>query len=891
MYLSKILSDRLIQYSKEHWENILFSGSGGVVLTLLFARWLFARTWIRGFLATEDMIVLAGIFVGFALILISIFFRVVDFWDRYRRTYTMLQPPFLVPDLVATGLASAALTIYLLRNRFFYQVHLSEEIKFFLLSFGLLLALWLICSYKWPLRRDSKSAVNILPRIAGGDYSDEAIIDESQDMLSRREFVDRLYEQIKELSLHDSFVFALNAGWGEGKTSVLNLLGRRLIGNPKLITVKFNPWFFATELALIENFYSNIEQTLKRRYLLSGVRRVIQKYRDLLTFGLRSAGFQIKLPIQNDPEIIRADLESWIARTGSRLIILIDDIDRLQRTEMLAVFKLTRLATRLKNTVFMLSFDEVVVRRTLKETENVDPEFLEKIVQKQIQLPAVDRMDLDRFLLFSDPEGGGGHRSAIDLLFDELKIDPRIREEFDKNIVPFYHRHLTSLFRTIRQAKRFMNGLRATFPPIKVEVNLYDFFLLEVIRVFFSEVYRDIWTSRWFYVPDWTDEARMRSPFVFSLEDNKDFDVIREHIEYVLKNLPHRKVAQALLEEIFFVRVKNAFSPTTIESDKVSGSMQDRYLANKRITHPDCFPKYFLFRVPVEEIADRVVEGMIREWNESKLEEVETLALANLRSFKEAGRLIRLFRKLAVYISSIDVKRVKGITRALYKIAAELSSERVALWTNELTLAESLFLRLIVERADPNEISPLIRDTVQNSPSIPFITLIVLDCHRDRGDFLRTIVEKVELSEMRRLAKKRFHRDYNLEKRDIFSDLPRDFNFVLSMWSTNWETDLAGDKREVQPYLLRLFDEKPEYIGTFLSKNVEHKFPGEEFYFNFERFVWIIDLEVVAELLKKYKNQALEGEQEKKAAELFLQGYKAYQQKQEKEKKEKKEKE
>jgi hypothetical protein len=81
-------------------------------------------------------------------------------------------------------------------------------------------------------------------------------VDDAQDLLGRTTFVDKLYEQIVRLPSPHSFVFGLHAGWGEGKTSVLNLLQRRLKSDPTVIPVVFNPWYLATEAALIQSFYN-----------------------------------------------------------------------------------------------------------------------------------------------------------------------------------------------------------------------------------------------------------------------------------------------------------------------------------------------------------------------------------------------------------------------------------------------------------------------------------------------------------------------------------------------------------------------------------------------------------------------------------------------------------
>jgi hypothetical protein len=225
----------------------------------------------------------------------------------------------------------------------------------FLYAVGGLFGIWLLLPLVWSAREAPKKASAPPTASSSADYPDDPIVDDSQDLLGRTGFAEKLYEQIVTLPFQDSFVFGLEGGWGEGETSLLNLLRRRLERNPSVISAAFNPWYFATEAALIQNFYEHIERSLHAQYILPRLRRTLRSYQDLLTLGLRSLGFRFEFRVRDDADELRSQLESWIARTGCRFVILIDDMDRLQVPELLAVLKLARLSARLQNTVFLLT--------------------------------------------------------------------------------------------------------------------------------------------------------------------------------------------------------------------------------------------------------------------------------------------------------------------------------------------------------------------------------------------------------------------------------------------------------------------------------------------------------------------------------------------------------
>ena len=72
----------------------------------------------------------------------------------------------------------------------------------------------------------------------------------------------------------DSFVFGLNGKWGEGKTSVVNLLRDKIEKNDDFLVVNFNPWYFENEKAVVTAFYKQIEQTLSKKFVFSNLKSI-----------------------------------------------------------------------------------------------------------------------------------------------------------------------------------------------------------------------------------------------------------------------------------------------------------------------------------------------------------------------------------------------------------------------------------------------------------------------------------------------------------------------------------------------------------------------------------------------------------------------------------------
>ena len=88
-----------------------------------------------------------------------------------------------------------------------------------------------------------------------GYVPDSPISDPSMDRLGRWPFAQRVAQTIAVHHDPSSIVVGICGGWGEGKTSVMNLVDRELANHPDVTVVRFNPWRFKDEVHLLQSFF------------------------------------------------------------------------------------------------------------------------------------------------------------------------------------------------------------------------------------------------------------------------------------------------------------------------------------------------------------------------------------------------------------------------------------------------------------------------------------------------------------------------------------------------------------------------------------------------------------------------------------------------------------
>jgi hypothetical protein len=327
------------------------------------------------------------------------------------------------------------------------------------------------------------------------DSQDSYIIDEpvntkDDDRLERYPIAERIVKTI--VSRKDPSSFVLNF--------VHNIFEKEKEKDYKdFHCIKFNPWYFRDEDQLLINFFENLSSEIDGRIILNRERigSSIKNYvtalvpPNALKIGIGVATLDIGNTVQgwgNSLSDISLDerkknLEKFLENEKKKIVIMIDDVDRLDKNEIQTVLKLVKLLANFKHTTYILAFDDEMVAKAIGDKYGDDKEagkgFLEKIVQVPIPLPKLSSDSLESFC------------------FKEVK---QVLESFDINLTDDEWLRFTENFesglsirvQTIRMVKRYINALIFALPLIKNEVNTVDFLLLEGMRIFYPQLYSDI---------------------------------------------------------------------------------------------------------------------------------------------------------------------------------------------------------------------------------------------------------------------------------------------------------------------------------------------------------------------------------------------------------------
>ncbi|WP_396152630.1 P-loop NTPase fold protein [Flavobacterium sp.] len=312
-------------------------------------------------------------------------------------------------------------------------------------------------------------------------------------------------EKVKKLiqlnsSNNEPLTIGIYGKWGDGKTSFSNLIKHEIehfedINKKEYLVYDFNPWRYSTEDEILFDFFDGLKKQfyVKDKSKLQVAGEFLQKYSKYLkavkisaTVGLPKF-LNSKIEFMPDKilealgedlkgeeitiEILRDKVNAEIDKSNYKILIFIDDIDRLDDNEIYTLFKLVKLNANFNNFIFILNFDEEQVGKALKKKSGGEVEdgkkYLEKIISIPIHIPKIEKSYLERYF-----------RNQLAIILNNLDLKIDIQQDINSRI-DFNNYE----FKNPRQIKRVLNSFFISAFALNNEVNLIDLFSIEYIKI------------------------------------------------------------------------------------------------------------------------------------------------------------------------------------------------------------------------------------------------------------------------------------------------------------------------------------------------------------------------------------------------------------------------
>ena len=452
--------------------------------------------------------------------------------------------------------------------------------------------------------------------------SDKPIENSEQDLLGRITFSKQLGEAINSYDGKDGLVLGLFGKWGTGKTSILNMVVNEINQLSKdednrPIIVNFSPWNYTDKDNLISLFFRVLKNKLdldKDEEKRKKIGKALTDYSDaldalslvpmigsglaaLLKTIAKAQGAELSKDV--DIDTTKEHLEKVLDDTNQKIIVIIDDIDRLTNTQIRDIFQLVKQVGNFPNIIYVLSMDRDVVCRALESVHNINgAEYLEKIVQIPFEIPALLKPKLREIFLTKLED-------IVKTISDNINIDKSYWSEVFANCIEPY-------IKTLRDVNRVINTFQFRYKILYEETAFEDMVALTVIEVLDPQLYQ--WIGRNKDLICSTANRSILSVF----RNKKDY---REFIVTELKNIGiNTDIGIKFLTTLFPVFADD------IDEHSV-GHISSNIRETMRVAQEERFDSYFMFDLGGIPVSRDIINIFINKLDLDEL--VNTIAEIN----------------------------------------------------------------------------------------------------------------------------------------------------------------------------------------------------------------------------------------------------------------------
>lgn len=441
------------------------------------------------------------------------------------------------------------------------------------------------------------------------DLKDVPIQTIRKDKLGRSLFINTTADIIKSLRGANNRLL-LDGDWGSGKTSIINCI-EHIISTEKsnIIFCRVNPWsnhtrekFIAALIGELEGF---CQKTPPSFSISSKLSRNLLATLESLSIG----NFTFNFPTVDSNIVNNIDhLSAKLKLKKNRLVFVIDDLDRLSKSQILDILSVVYLFSQCNNLIFILVANKSKVEEIL--TEQKDPcyvennphvavsarqtkyyeNYLDKMISNTIQIPSIYPEALRLLVL-----------ELLKPICEDLKIPPFNEDETES--FPL------SCFDNVRTVKRvlitFSNALHQ--PQLKGEVNLLHFLLVTVLYIRFPLIYDRIQNAPYYWIKQDSSEF-----------GGDNFSNWNNYFDNLLKQYPqHEKT----LEEIFYILTPNYHEFIVAAESRNTRPSQSFIFPHSLLLNPEkafykkrYFNKYFKQNFSENDVPDSILDELTKNY-------------------------------------------------------------------------------------------------------------------------------------------------------------------------------------------------------------------------------------------------------------------------------------
>lgn len=552
--------------------------------------------------------------------------------------------------------------------------------------------------------------------------ADELILLEEEavdyDLLQREELAKSLVRTIENCRPNKKFVLSLSGNWGSGKTTILNIVKKRLQSEKDFIVIDdFDPWNYEDEEAL---FGAMLDTIFRYAGIVYSVSKLKAWKRDLLALifnaSERTRGVNLSFPGEQETSIaaIQKMMNEYLASSRYRIVFILDNIDRLEDEKLLLLLKTVADVLNLDKVIYILSYDTRVMERVLKK-RHLGMEYLKKVVQMEFYVPELDT-DIKCNLL----------GNCMENLLHAYQVNENTRREIMQSIP-----ELAEYMNDVRDVKRFLNSVISVLYSfsdehgrhLATQLNVVDYIMMELIRRENSGLYQMIWKNAEHFVSG-NRESMFEYELLFDHVKEKRNRETKEFFDRLFEREENRRF-QKLLQRMFPYVDRYSEGRNILEANAYAYSDEPyvQMMKNHRIYSGNFFPMYFTQQRNEHLDIQQGIARLVDFTNRGEEKEAQDCLVQLCGKYSGAQQML-LFETLQVYTGDLNQQGWEVTFRILYDRISELDDAFLFLKSSARSRA-TYILSLALDRLTENYFKHFLYQTIDDYKNMSLLQSII----------------------------------------------------------------------------------------------------------------------------------------------------------------------
>lgn len=300
--------------------------------------------------------------------------------------------------------------------------------------------------------------------------------------------------------------------WNKFEQKVLKILKYYILKN-QLVEIHFSPWNCTSKEQLLEEYLKLLSNQLN--FVIPNIAPKLLQYANIIT-GIDLCCYFGNFFPKKDLSTLKKEIEEILYQTDKKIIVVIDDIDRIQGEEIFNLLKLIGIIANFPNIVNIVAYDKTYICDNLNTyfNSNNAEKYIQKIIPFEFPLPQISNENM---------------QNLFNTEFMEIIKGQDYNETGLKNK---YSNTIGGYLKNIRDLKQLLVAFEFHYKTFKhqgININITDLLFITAIKTFNYNLWLSIYNcGKFYFSPNnniFKDRDRLRN-----IENEKEY--FDNHLKY-----------------------------------------------------------------------------------------------------------------------------------------------------------------------------------------------------------------------------------------------------------------------------------------------------------------------------------------------------------------------